>query len=84
MEEIGVKIYELCQQGELVIRIIIAALIGCMIGYERKNREKSAGLRTHAIGPCPVCTRESAVCFETAGSFANQALGFLNSGRSNV
>ena len=39
-EEIGVKIYELCQQGELVIRIIIAALIGCMIGYERKNREK--------------------------------------------
>ena len=43
------KIYELCQQGELVIRIIIAALIGCMIGYERKNREKSAGLRTHAI-----------------------------------
>ena len=40
------KIYELCQQGELVIRIIIAALIGCMIGYERKNREKSAGLRT--------------------------------------
>ena len=34
------KIYELCQQGELVIRIIIAALIGCMIGYERKNRKK--------------------------------------------
>lgn len=29
--------------------LFIAALIGCMIGYERKNREKSAGLRTHAI-----------------------------------
>ena len=49
MEEIGVKIYELCQQGELVIRIIIAALIGCMIGYERKNREKSAGRGPYAL-----------------------------------
>ena len=43
------KIYELCQQGELVIRIIIAALIGCMIGYERKNREKSAGRGPYAL-----------------------------------
>ena len=41
--------YDLVYQGELVSRIILAACIGYFIGYERKNREKSAGMRTHAI-----------------------------------
>lgn len=32
-----------------VIRLIISALCGCLIGYERSNRNKGAGVRTHAI-----------------------------------
>lgn len=36
-------------QIELLSRTFIAGLLGCMIGYERKNRDKSAGMRTHAI-----------------------------------
>ena len=40
---------ELTGQWELILRIMLAAVIGYMIGYERKNREKSAGMRTHAI-----------------------------------
>lgn len=36
-------------QSEWVLRIIVAILCGCMIGYERTSRSKGAGLRTHAI-----------------------------------
>ncbi len=41
--------YNFFYQGELMLRIVLAACIGYLIGYERKNREKSAGMRTHAI-----------------------------------
>lgn len=41
--------YHLFHQTELLFRIILAAFMGYLIGYERKNREKSAGMRTHAI-----------------------------------
>lgn len=36
-------------QAELLCRIIIAGLCGGIIGYERKNRNKEAGIRTHMI-----------------------------------
>ncbi len=36
-------------QIELIIRILFAAFCGAAIGYERKNRFKEAGLRTHLI-----------------------------------
>lgn len=32
-----------------IFRIVLAALCGCAIGYERTSRNKSAGIRTHAI-----------------------------------
>ena len=35
--------------AELFFRVIVASVLGYMIGYERKNRDKSAGMRTHAI-----------------------------------
>ena len=35
-------------QAELLLRIAIACALGLMIGHERKNRNKSAGIRTHA------------------------------------
>lgn len=41
--------YNLPYQGRLLLRIILAAFIGYLIGYERMNREKSAGMRTHTI-----------------------------------
>lgn len=34
---------------ELLGRIIIAGICGAIIGYERKNRKKEAGIRTHII-----------------------------------
>ena len=36
-------------QAELLCRIIIAGICGGVIGYERKNRNKEAGIRTHMI-----------------------------------
>lgn len=37
------------EQGEYFLRILIAGLCGTIIGYERKNRMKEAGVRTHLI-----------------------------------
>lgn len=41
--------YDLLYQGRLLLRIVLATFMGYLIGYERKNREKNAGMRTHAI-----------------------------------
>lgn len=32
-----------------MFRIVLVTLCGCVIGYERTSRNKSAGIRTHAI-----------------------------------
>ncbi len=37
------------EELELFLRMVLACFMGYMIGYERMNREKSAGMRTHAI-----------------------------------
>lgn len=36
-------------QLELLLRLVIAGICGSLIGYERKNRLKEAGMRTHMI-----------------------------------
>lgn len=41
--------YDLFYQTGLFFRIIVAGFFGYLIGYERKNRNKGAGMRTHAI-----------------------------------
>lgn len=40
---------EIMIHWEWFLRIIIAGLCGVFIGYERRNRNKEAGIRTHAI-----------------------------------
>lgn len=40
---------ELWVQAEYLERILVAACLGLLIGSERKNRNKSAGIRTHVI-----------------------------------
>ncbi len=39
----------LLTQGEFFLRILISGMCGMLIGYERKNRLKEAGIRTHII-----------------------------------
>lgn len=39
-------------QSEYVLRIIIAGILGFLIGLERKNRAKDAGIRTHCVVAC--------------------------------
>ncbi len=36
----------------LIFRMLIAGICGVLIGYERKNRAKEAGIRTHCIVAC--------------------------------
>lgn len=45
----GSIMVQIAAQGEFVLRILFAGLLGSMIGIERKNRNKLAGVRTHAI-----------------------------------
>ena len=40
---------DLIVNSEYILRIIVASICGCIIGYERKNRNKEAGMKTHAI-----------------------------------
>ncbi len=42
-------------KAELFLRLIIAVLCGAFIGYERKNRGKGAGTRTHTIVAIASC-----------------------------
>ena len=37
------------RQIEFLLRIVSAGICGAIIGYERKNRNKEAGIRTHLI-----------------------------------
>lgn len=39
----------LLMQGELFLRVVLAAFCGVIIGYERMNRGKGAGIRTHLV-----------------------------------
>ncbi|MCD7907722.1 MAG: MgtC/SapB family protein [Clostridium sp.] len=53
MEELSVwsqfEVPYIYTQLEYLLRIVIATFLGLLIGNERKNRNKSAGIRTHAI-----------------------------------
>ena len=40
---------EFATMAEFFLRILTAAACGLVIGYERENRNKEAGIRTHAI-----------------------------------
>lgn len=39
-------------QINLIMRILLAGLCGMIIGFERKNRAKEAGIRTHFVVAC--------------------------------
>lgn len=36
-------------EAEIIFRLVVAALLGGVVGYERELRRKPAGLRTHAL-----------------------------------
>lgn len=40
---------EIYWQIELLLRLVSACVLGLLVGFERKNRNKIAGVRTHAI-----------------------------------
>ncbi len=50
--EIGLGLFDQLDgatQASLCLRVVVAALCGCMIGYERSRRFKGAGVRTHVV-----------------------------------
>jgi putative Mg2+ transporter-C (MgtC) family protein len=72
MFEITVDIVPIHVQLEFFLRVVIAAIFGAAIGYERKNRLKEAGVRTHLI----VCLGSALIMVVSKYGFsdiANQA-----------
>lgn len=39
-------------ETQYILRLVVAAVCGGIIGYERKNRSKVAGVRTHCVVAC--------------------------------
>jgi len=49
----------LISEGEILLRLGLAAVLGMIVGYERERQNQPAGLRTHAIlavGSCLAMT----------------------------
>ena len=40
---------------QFIVRLIVAALLGCIIGMERERLDRAAGLRTHALVSVGAC-----------------------------
>ncbi len=81
---------ELLIQMEYLLRIFSSGMLGLMIGIERKNRNKSAGVRTHAIialGAALMMVVSKYGFLDTAGADASRVaaqvvsgIGFLGAG----
>jgi putative Mg2+ transporter-C (MgtC) family protein len=53
----------LAEALRIVVRLLVAGLLGGLLGYDRQQMGKSAGLRTHmlvALGPPSLCSSPSA------------------------
>lgn len=60
----------LVTDGELFFRLVLACVLGGVIGYERQSRRKSAGLRTNmlvCLGSCLVMVLSQALYREVEG-----------------
>lgn len=53
--------------SEILLRLVIAALLGSVIGFERERRAWTAGLRTHML----VCLGSSLIMIVSAFGFAD-------------
>ena len=61
----------LLSHSQIVLRMIIALLVGAVLGFERTKAKKAAGIRTHAL----VCISSACITIISAygfGEFANR------------
>lgn len=50
LKEFFVSVFtDLNQNSEYILRMLLAAFLGCLIGLERSRRQKDAGIRTHMM-----------------------------------
>ncbi len=73
-------------EWEFILRLLVSALVGVAIGFERKLRFKEAGMRTHAIvslGSCLLMLVSLSIEGSDKGRIAAQivsGIGFLGAG----
>lgn len=68
-----IDINELWTHSGWILRIVLATLCGCLIGYERSSRSKEAGIRTHAI-----------ICLGSALMMVVSKYGFVDVGNADT
>ncbi|MBI5148638.1 MgtC/SapB family protein [Candidatus Pacearchaeota archaeon] len=77
----------MASEVDLVLRLVIASILGAAIGYERERRGKTAGLRTHIL----VCMGSALITIVGMYGFGNAdparlaagiitGIGFLGAG----
>lgn len=49
MQNVETIVSHIVPVWELVLRLVVASLAGAIVGYERKRRQKEAGIRTHLM-----------------------------------
>lgn len=56
----------LISHGQILLRMIIALIVGAVLGFERTKAKKAAGIRTHAL----VCISSASITIISAYGFA--------------
>ena len=54
----------------VALRLLVAVIVGCVIGIERERKNRPAGMRTHVlvcVGAAIIAILESILCTETMG-----------------
>lgn len=87
-QEITLGVMDAEQFGHVIVKLLAAAILGAVIGYEREKAGKAAGLRTHILVALGTCTfivacagsgmKEDAVSRVIQGIVTG--LGFLGAG----
>ena len=65
------------QQAEYILRVLVAGICGIIVGLERKNRSKEAGIRTHfvvASGAALIMVISKYAFFDVIQSAANHGV----------
>ncbi len=72
LDSAGVKNFDLAVFGESALKIVLALIVGGIIGMERGRQGRAAGMRTHIL----VCL--GATLTSMTGMYVNQVVGINN------
>lgn len=70
----------LLSHGQILLRMLVALLVGAVLGFERTKSKKAAGIRTHAL----VCISSASITIISAYGFSEFAIKTMDPARLAV